>query len=374
MFKIELMCEKGKEYQSQRSGSSIQRETGTVKTDCPFGLVANYYKTYDIWRLRVQLDEHNHPYAPTLEGHPYAMRLEDDEFHLVEELSKYNVQPRYILSTIKARNPDNVSSVRNVYNAQTKIRAVIRGDRTQIQLLLSHLTRTGYAYYERVNDQTNELEELFFVHPTSYAMTQSNNLIDYIPEIFRPHIFRINNVEGDGNCGFRSVAVGIDLRENMWPAIRQNLLQALDNYEMLFTEMWLGDGFQRIRHTVDHFGLRIAPRDKWMCMPDTGLVIASLYNQPVIFISPEQSNTCFPLWHGPDRPQPKRPIVIALVGGIHYINLTLYENSPIPPNHPQWRWYASGNAPEGEEYFKIESRMLNGINKFNRHIIFSLTI
>ncbi|GJT58713.1 FAR1-related sequence 5-like protein [Tanacetum coccineum] len=659
------------------------------------------------------------------------MRLEDDEFHLVEELSKYNVQPRYILSTIKARNPDNVSSVRNVYNAQTKIRAVIRGDRTQIQLLLSHLTRTGYAYYERVNDQTNELEELFFVHPTSYAkvidevhyprvivtdrdlalmgacdvefpnakkllcrwhisnnmlkhcrqrfktvkewdsvkytwehmikapteagfehyyeklkellvghrevseylnnwlenyrhmfvsvltdqylsygesttcrvesqhallkkylgtaqsnldtlfgsidkiiigqetaikesfnrsinvrkhkfnipqfeelwgqvshyaldyileelgrpnseecgcqlrasyglpcshellfydiqgqsipiervdifwrtlyvpwpvtpeddlncqngvqnfqnalskvttfvkknwltklrgihepesvsilepvvhkntrgrpstkdkkkqtnqfvtqnadphrqqtsqfvppvadpsrrsyskptkvpdlnqeparhssyvrqMTQSNNLIDYIPEIFRPHILRINNVEGDGNCGFRSVAVGIDLRENMWPAIRQNLLQALDNYEMLFTEMWLSDGFQRIRHTVDHFGLGIAPRDKWMCMPDTGLVIASLYNQPVIFISPEQSNMCFPLWHGPDRPQPKRPIVIALVGGIHYINLTLFENSPIPPNHPQWRWYASGNAPEWEDIYSNRHRV-----------------
>lgn len=170
MFKIEFMCEKGKEYQSQRSESSIQRGTGTVKTDCPFGLVANYYKTNDIWRLRVQRDEHNHPYASTLEGHPYAMRLEDDEFHLVEELSKYNVQPRYILSTIKARNPDNVSNVRNVYNAQTKIRAVIRGDRTQIQLLMSHLTRTGYAYYERVNDRTNELEELFFVHPTSYAV------------------------------------------------------------------------------------------------------------------------------------------------------------------------------------------------------------
>ncbi|GJY54867.1 PKS-NRPS hybrid synthetase [Tanacetum coccineum] len=170
MFKIELMCEKGKEYQSRRSESSIQRETGTVKTDCPFGLVANYYKTYDIWRLRVHRDEHNHPLASTLEGHPYAMRLEDDEFHLVEELSKYNVQPRYILSTIKERNPDNVSSVRNVYNAQTKIRAVIKGDRTQIQLLLSHLTRKGYAYYERTNDLTNELEELFFVHPTSYAI------------------------------------------------------------------------------------------------------------------------------------------------------------------------------------------------------------
>ncbi|GKC37185.1 PKS-NRPS hybrid synthetase, partial [Tanacetum coccineum] len=430
-----------KEYQSRRSESSIQRETGTVKTDCPFGLVANYYKTYDIWRLRVHRDEHNHPLASTLEGHPYAMRLEDDEFHLVEELSKYNVQPRYILSTIKERNPDNVSSVRNVYNAQTKIRAVIKGDRTQIQLLLSHLTRKGYAYYERTNDLTNELEELFFVHPTSYAIwctfpqimimdsTYNTTMfklpffeIKVIDEVHYPRVivtdrdlalmgtcdvefpnakkllcrWHISNnmlkhcrqrfktvkewdsvkytwehmIKAPTKAGFvhyyerlkellvgHRFAVGIDLRENMWPAIRQNLLQALDNYEMLFTEMWLSDGFQRIRHTVDHFGLGIAPRDKWMCMPDTGLVIASLYNQPVIFISPEQSNTCFPLWHGPDRPQPKRPIVIALVGGIHYINLTLYENSPIPPNHPQWRWYASGNAPEWEDIYSNRHRV-----------------
>ncbi|GKB84688.1 hypothetical protein Tco_0956960 [Tanacetum coccineum] len=287
MFKIELMCEKGKEYQSQRSESSIQRETGTVKTDCPFGLVANYYKTYDIWRLRVQLDEHNHPYAPTLEGHPYAMRLEP------------------------------------VVHKNTRGRPSTKDKKKQ-----THQFVTQNA------DPHRNLNK-----PICSPSCRSKSSKDF-PTTHLPY----KQCEGDGNCGFRSVAVGIDLRENMWPAIRQNLLQALDNYEMLFTEMWLSDGFQRIRHTVDHFGLGIAPRDKWMCMPDTGLVIASLYNQPVIFISPEQSNMCFPLWHGPDRPQPKRPIVIALVGGIHYINLTLYENSPIPPNHPQWRWYASGNA------------------------------
>ncbi|GJZ39990.1 hypothetical protein Tco_0586553, partial [Tanacetum coccineum] len=174
-----------------------------------------------------------------------------------------------------------------------------RQQTSQFVPLVADPSRRSYSKPTKVPDLNQEP-----ARHSSYVrqMTQSNNLIDYIPEVFRPHIFRINNVEGDGNCGFRSVAVGIDLRENMWPAIRQNLLQALDNYETLFTEMWLSDGFQRIRYTVDHFGLGIAPRGKWMCMPDTGLVIASLYNQPVIFISPKQSNTCFLLWHSPDRP------------------------------------------------------------------------
>ncbi|GJZ87980.1 FAR1-related sequence 5-like protein [Tanacetum coccineum] len=171
-------------------------------------------------------------------------------------------------------------------------------------------SRRSYSKPTKVTDLNQEP-----ARHSSYVrqMTQSNNLIDYIPEIFRRHIFRINNVEGDGNCGLRSVAVGIDLRENMWPAIRQNLLQALDNYEILFTEMWLSDGLR------------------------CGI------------------NGC--VCQTQDRPQSKRPIVIALVGGIYYINLTLYESSPIPPNHPQWRWYASGNAPEWEDIYSNRHRV-----------------
>lgn len=62
-----------------------------------------------------------------------------------------------------------MSSVRTIYNAQGKIRRSIVGDRTPIQVLYSHLRDSGYTYYERVNEQ-NKLEELFFVHPTSYAL------------------------------------------------------------------------------------------------------------------------------------------------------------------------------------------------------------
>lgn len=92
-----------------------------------------------------------------------------NKFGLVKELSGYNERPCNIHLTIQGRNPDNVSSVRTIYNAQGKIWKIRVGDQTPIQVLYSHLRDAGYTYYDRVNEQ-NQLEELFFVHPTSYAL------------------------------------------------------------------------------------------------------------------------------------------------------------------------------------------------------------
>ncbi|GJS94129.1 multidrug resistance-associated protein 5 [Tanacetum coccineum] len=100
--------------------------------------------------------------------------------------------------------------------------------------------RRSYSKPTKVSGLNQETER-----HSSYVRqpTLSNNLTDYIPEILRRHIFHINNVEGDGNRRFRSVGVDINLGENMWSAIRQNLLQALDHDEILFTKMWLNNGF-----------------------------------------------------------------------------------------------------------------------------------
>ncbi|GJX22419.1 RNA-directed DNA polymerase, eukaryota [Tanacetum coccineum] len=57
--------------------------------------------------------------------------------------------------------------------------------------------------------------------------------------------------KGDENYGFRSVAIGIGLNENMWIAIRQILLQELDHNEIFYTDLWLNDGFRLIRLDPD---------------------------------------------------------------------------------------------------------------------------
>ena len=191
MNEINYRCTKGGIYSPEGTG---KRNTSTSKTECPFKLVAKYLKRRSCWILKVKDDSHNHPMLESLHGVPYAMRLNDDEFELVKELTEYTVQPRKILSTIQGRNPDNVSSVRTIYNAQVKIRKAKMGNLTPIQVLYSHLQQSGYTYYDRVSPN-NELEELFFVHPTSYALWCTFPEIMLIDSTYNTTLFKLPFLE-----------------------------------------------------------------------------------------------------------------------------------------------------------------------------------
>nr|GEU95606.1 probable terpene synthase 6 [Tanacetum cinerariifolium] len=132
----------------------------------------------------------------------------------------------------------------------------------------------------------NQRETNHFVPPAVYSHRLfmdlneeyvTNPLLDDIPDIFQRYIKDLNNVKGDGNYGFRSVAVGLGRDENLWPLIRQELLQEL--------------------------------------------------RRPVVFISMVKndvpSSTCFLLWSGPHKSESTEPIVVARVGGSNFINLML---------------------------------------------------
>ncbi|KAK9076813.1 hypothetical protein SSX86_005147 [Deinandra increscens subsp. villosa] len=64
----------------------------------------------------------------------------------------------------------------------------------------------------------------------------TNNYIRYkaqIPRWLDPiYISRIQNVDGDGNCGFRALAVGLGLQQSRWPYVRSELLNELQTNEV----------------------------------------------------------------------------------------------------------------------------------------------
>ena len=76
--------------------------------------------------MSVICEKHNHSPARHMEGNPYARRLSNEEYQLVEDLTKKNVEPHDILLIIKARNKDNVSTLKDIYNAQAKFRKAER--------------------------------------------------------------------------------------------------------------------------------------------------------------------------------------------------------------------------------------------------------
>ncbi|XP_022014448.1 uncharacterized protein LOC110913941 [Helianthus annuus] len=56
----------------------------------------------------------------------------------------------------------------------------------------------------------------------------------FIPPCFYPHPSHIQNVQGDDNCGFRSIAVALSLKEWDWPLIREELHAGCNR----FHELW----------------------------------------------------------------------------------------------------------------------------------------
>ena len=81
----------------------------------------------------------------------------------------------------------------------------------------------------RHSSYVSTIPDLNEVPPSCYI----NPLMNEIPDMFHPYISHIQNVAGDGNCGFRAVAVSLGYDEDQWLYIRKQLLDELHNkYEV----------------------------------------------------------------------------------------------------------------------------------------------
>ncbi|KAL1070883.1 hypothetical protein V6Z11_D11G053900 [Gossypium hirsutum] len=123
---VTLTCDRGGEYKFKESS----KKSGTKKTNCKFLLVGSYLKQYDGWTLR-------------------------------------NVTPRDILSTLKEQDENNVSTLKTIYNARQKLHSSQNVGKTSIQVLMLLLNDKQFFTEFSINNISNELENLFFIHPRS---------------------------------------------------------------------------------------------------------------------------------------------------------------------------------------------------------------
>nr|GEZ43657.1 hypothetical protein [Tanacetum cinerariifolium] len=90
-----------------------------------------------------------------------------------------------------------------------------------------HSSYTNYqTNYDR--DPIPDLNEEPARHSSFVDLNEElTNFFDYILEIFHPHIIDFYDMRGDGNCGFRSVALGLGLSEDQQPQVRSDLVWEL---------------------------------------------------------------------------------------------------------------------------------------------------
>ncbi|GJX86347.1 FAR1-related sequence 5-like protein [Tanacetum coccineum] len=166
---------------------------------------------------------------------------------------------------------------------------------------------------------------------------ESKRLRRQIPIVFHPYISisSLQDVKPDGNCGFRSVALGLGLPEDHWPRIRSDLVRQLESRQHQYRSIFGTRGYNQIYSSVRLAG-------EWMEIPHTGLVIASACNKVVVSLSNDGGcATSFPLWSSPPQSDSNEIIVIAHVNGDHYIRVELRKGFPLPITHPLWITYIS---------------------------------
>ena len=120
---------------------------------------------------------------------------------------------------------------------------------------------------------------------------------DQFPEPIVGDFMHTTDVERDGNCGFRVVALHWTGSQNEWSICRERMIKEVQNNQDLYDKVTgMQGGATELCHRFEwHQHHVIAPTDKWMSFPNAGHVVASAYNTPVVFLSLRQCLTFLPL-------------------------------------------------------------------------------
>nr|KAJ0215804.1 hypothetical protein LSAT_V11C300123480 [Lactuca sativa] len=191
----------------------------------------------------------------------------------------------------------------------------------------------------------------------------NHRLIDEIQVMFHPYITHIQDVEGDGNCGFRAISVCLGYGENDWLYVRRQLLDELlssyDAYARVFT-----DGIGEL-YTSLNFLESPAPKRYWLLMPETCILIANRFGVVLTFLTNQGSLTFFPLWKGPEEFLYHRVITISLVYGNHYVMVQLEGDCPLPTISAFWIRHKAPCAAGWETMFMSRLELYRQLKPYN---------
>ncbi|XP_058754564.1 uncharacterized protein LOC131627723 [Vicia villosa] len=110
---VTMLCERSGKYNPPLKKFK-KDDMSTRKCECPFKIRC-YMLASKKWRSSIIYGLHNHELCAKLQGHPIACRLNPVENASIKDMSLNFVQPKNILATLKRKEPDNISNIRQVY-------------------------------------------------------------------------------------------------------------------------------------------------------------------------------------------------------------------------------------------------------------------
>ncbi|KAK1258539.1 hypothetical protein QJS04_geneDACA023544 [Acorus gramineus] len=105
------------------------------------------------------------------------------------------MQPPDILTHLKSRDPTNVSSIKNIYNARAKLRVHETCGRTHMQQLMKLIYEHGYIERHQAQEEAEIVSEIFFAHPTSVELVKAFPIVFMIDCTYKTSRYRMPLLE-----------------------------------------------------------------------------------------------------------------------------------------------------------------------------------
>lgn len=122
--------------------------------------------------MTIKILEHNHDLSNLLLVHPSTRCFSDDKKKMIIKMSRSNIRPRQILTTLRNENPYIGVSATDLYNFCSSIREEKLRGQTTIEALIEDLQERCYQYFLNYDSDGN-LSHPFFTHPKSILLTKS---------------------------------------------------------------------------------------------------------------------------------------------------------------------------------------------------------
>src|SRR6266487_1487846 len=185
--------------------------------------------------------------------------------------------------------------------------------------------------------------------------------LDHMPKCMHPFIEDIVDVEGDGYCGFRAIALATKNNEADFELVRLSMQREMTLHKSMYVSMF--DGEDRWKYIYEALfraprqrtSLRktVAPQDKWFTFPDMGHIVATIFERVVVQLSKHGVGACetfFPL-RGYPPPNPSSKVICLGALPNHFVLVKLKEGCPIPKTNAQWKRHAAEHTKDWQTYF-----------------------
>ncbi|XP_058741131.1 protein FAR1-RELATED SEQUENCE 5-like [Vicia villosa] len=232
----------------------------TMRLRCPFRLRS--VPSGIGWKVVVKCGMHNHRLDKDLVGHDILGRLKDDERKFVNDMTKYNMAPRYIVSALKDKDPRNITSTTQIYRVRATYRLGKRGALTKMQMLLSLIHQEKYMCWSRNKESSDIVADIFWTHPNSVKLLNMFPLVLIFDCTYKTNRYRLPLLEIVGVTSAKltfSVAFAYleyEREENLTWALDK--LNELFYYEKLLPDVMVTDRELALMNAIDSVYLNVS--------------------------------------------------------------------------------------------------------------------